>query len=755
MGSGEIRTFVVLTVRGLENYYFVSQKGKAMKSTKTTKLHQIRKRRKAVQRNQQFQIESLERRDLLAIDLVGMELQITGGSYQDDVSILSTRGGKDIIVSRQATRPDGNQTTETKTFLATAVSTIVVQLDAGNDSVSNGTSKPMTAYGGSGNDVLRGGAGVDKLFGQSGNDLLYGNGGNDVLWGGTGNDSIWGMTGEDLIYGEDGDDTLRGGDGDDKIEGGLGADKIWGNAGQDELSGLNFLALKNDPDGNNIIYGGDGNDKLSGFGGQDFLSGGIGKDYLQGGGGHDTLLGDDDDDVLNGGEGNDWLDGGFGNDSLSGYNGHDKLYGLDGHDSLDGGAGNDSLYGGNQNDKLLGDVGNDLLQGNNGHDTIDGGDGNDDLQGGANDDYLTGKEGHDKLNGGSGKDTLIGGAGVDTMTGGAGIDKIVAIDGLADQIFAGEALTSTDRDELWVDNGDVVANQIVVNNARAIDQKAVHLVHSFRSYKVNGNLVTTPMTISATLDLKDPSPTAEDNGAVYRSTLGTDGVPLFPTAGLSYKNVDQGATGTCYFLARLSSIAKTHPQHIRDMVTELGDGSYAVQFFDQLGGRIFVRVDSDFYHLDGTISARYANFGSANGMWVAVLEKAWAIHRYGTGSYDHIEGGHSATVNTSKALGLSHSDHWAIDHTPAGFVNAMRAALNAGYTVIMSGPAALSDGLPVSAEDKHRGQHVFVVHSIQSDSTGKPIKVNLYNLYGGDLRVITDFAKLQYFASKAVFARPA
>ena len=724
-----------------------------MKSTKTSKLHQNSKRRKAVQRNQQFQIESLERRDLLAIDLVGMELQITGGSYQDDVSILSTRGGLDIVVSRQVT--DVAQTTETKTFLATAVSTIVVQLNAGNDSVSNGTSKPMTAYGGSGNDVLRGGAGVDKLFGQSGIDLLYGNGGNDVLWGGTGNDSIWGIDGADLIYGEDGDDTLRGGDGDDKIEGGLGADKIWGNAGQDQLWGLNGLASHNSPDGANTIYGGDDNDKLYGSGGKDVLSGGIGNDSLQGGGDNDVLYGDDDNDGLNGGEGNDWLEGGFGDDTLYGHNGHDKLYGLDGHDTLDGGAGNDSLYGGNQNDRLLGDAGNDLLQGNNGHDRLDGGDGDDNLQGGANDDYLTGKNGNDKLDGGSGKDTLIGGAGVDTMTGGAGIDKIVAVDGLTDQIFAGEAFTSVDRDELWVDSGDVSANQTVITNAWAIDQKAVHMVHGFRSYKVNGISVTTPMTISATLDLKDPSPTAEDSGAVYRSSIGTEDVPLFPTAGLSYKNVDQGATGTCYFLARLSSLAKTHPQHIRDMVTELGDGSYAVQFFDQQGGRVFVRVDSDFYRSDDTFSVRYANFGAANGMWVAVLEKAWAIHRYGTGSYDHIEGGHSATVNTSKALGLNHSDHWAIDHTPSGFVNAMRAALNAGYTVIMSGPAALKDSLPVSVENLHRGQHVFVVHSIQSDSTGKPIKVNLYNLYGGDLTVITDFAKLQYFASKAVFARPA
>jgi hypothetical protein len=84
----------------------------------------------------------------------------------------------------------------------------------------------------------------------------------------------------------------------------------------------------------------------------------------------------------------------------------------------------------------------------------------------------------------------------------------------------------------------------------------------------------------------------------------------------------------------------------------------------------------------------------------------------------------------------------------------MKSALAAGRTVIMSAPAALSDTLAITAQNKHWGQHVFVVHHIDSDSSGNPTKVHLYDLYGGPLKVITDFTRLQYFASKAVFAWP-
>ena len=722
-----------------------------MNSNKASQQSKNKKLRRQAKRKQELAIESLEQRNLMAIDLVSGILQITGGLYQDEVSILTSRTGE-ITATRKETILSQNPTTESKTFSAAAINAITVRLSSGNDSVNNGTSKAMTAYGGNGNDFMRGGSGADKLFGEAGDDTLNGYTGNDILRGGTENDTIYGFAGDDSIHGEDGNDTLNGGDGLDLIQGGLGADIIRGDADGDSLYGLFNNSLPGDIDGNNVMYGGDGNDLMKSAAGVDYQYGGSGTDSLYGGSGNDVMYGEGENDFMLGQDGNDWLEGSVGDDILSGGNGNDKLYGHDGNDNLLGDSGNDSLYGGNQNDKLYGHDGDDLMQGNNGHDVLDGGDGADDMTGGANDDYLKGQDGNDFMHGNTGNDTLLGGNGTDTMYGGLGIDKIVAIDGAADLFFGGDTAANSDRDELWSDGQDALVNLTVINNAKAVDPKAVHVINSFRSYTVNSLPQTTPMTLGAAL--ADPSPVVDDIGGVYLSKSETGNVPLFPTTGIAYNNIDQGATGTCYFLARLSSLAKTHPQHIVDMVTEMGDGSYAVQFYNQSGGRVFVRVDSDFYRANSNDSIRYAHFGPTTGMWAAVIEKAWAIHRYGTGSYDVIEGGNSATVSTSKALGLSQIDVWAIDNTPTAFVNAMKVALAQGRSVIMSAPAAISNSLAMTPSNQHWGQHVFVVHSIDTDASGNATKVKLYNLYGGGLTEITDFTRLQFFASKAAIIWP-
>jgi Calx-beta domain/RTX calcium-binding nonapeptide repeat (4 copies) len=119
-----------------------------------------------------------------------------------------------------------------------------------------------------------------------------------------------------------------------------------------------------------------------------WLFGGSGYDSLSGGGGNDTIDGGADDDTLHGGDGSDTVTGGSG------------------HDSLDGGAGDDSLAGADGNDALTGDAGNDTLDGGDANDTLDGGDGDDILTGGAGDDALYGGAGTDTLSGGSGNNSL-------------------------------------------------------------------------------------------------------------------------------------------------------------------------------------------------------------------------------------------------------------------------------------------------------------------------------------------------------------
>ncbi|MEQ1906171.1 MAG: C2 family cysteine protease [Pirellulaceae bacterium] len=749
----------------------------------------------------------------MTIALVGTELQVYGSGNRDEVTISI---GRDSVLTAVRDEYIGTvKKTESKSYDSSLVSSILVRAGDGNDLVTNNTSKRLHAYGGFGDDILLGGSGNDKLYGQggndlhwgyaghdeidggagddtlrggigndllfdeegnnqfhgddgddilndgdgastlrggdgsdkiyaddgadwiygeSGNDIILGEGGNDTIRGGLGNDLIDGQAGADLIYGEDGDDSLRGGDDNDILNGGLGADNIRGNNGNDRLYGRENGLSRNALDGANVLYGEDGNDRIYGFGGIDTIYGGIGNDQIVGGGANDFLYGETGDDIILGEAGNDVIDGSYGNDLLSGNDGDDQLKGSFGKD------------------QLLGDDGNDSLKGESDQDILKGGNGNDVLEGGTYDDRLFGEAGNDQLFGNEGRDALFGGIGSDQMYGGLGADKIISVDGALDLIFGGDGVATSDRDELWLDQADALPNLPAVNAVKAIDPKAVHTINNFRSYTVNGVPVGTPMTLG--VDLVDPSPTTEDIGDVSL-TKASYTIPLFPEGGIAYDNIDQGAIGTCYFLARLSSLAKTHPQHIYDMVTELGDGSYAVQFYNQSGGRVFVRVDSDFYKNNETNDVQYARYDTAHGMWVAVIEKAWAIHRYGTGSYNQIEGGNSANVNTSKALGLNHLDIWANLHSPASFVNVMQSALSAGKTVIMSGPAAISDTLAMTAANKHNGEHVMVVHSIETNAAGQPTKVKLYKLYGGPLVEISDFTRLQFFASKAVIAEPA
>jgi Ca2+-binding RTX toxin-like protein len=67
-----------------------------------------------------------------------------------------------------------------------AVQSVVFSGGDGNDFLNaSGTSTPVTADGGAGDDILIGGAGDDILIGGGGADLLIGGGGNDILIGGS------------------------------------------------------------------------------------------------------------------------------------------------------------------------------------------------------------------------------------------------------------------------------------------------------------------------------------------------------------------------------------------------------------------------------------------------------------------------------------------------------------------------------------------------------------------------------------------
>ncbi|HWS35190.1 MAG TPA: calcium-binding protein, partial [Actinoplanes sp.] len=92
------------------------------------------------------------------------------------------------------------------------------------DSITNRTSLPLSASGGSGNDVITGGSAADAIYGGAGNDSIHGHAGNDAIYGDAGNDTIHGYDGNDAIYGGAGNDTIHGHGGNDSLYGGDGND---------------------------------------------------------------------------------------------------------------------------------------------------------------------------------------------------------------------------------------------------------------------------------------------------------------------------------------------------------------------------------------------------------------------------------------------------------------------------------------------------------------------------------------------------
>jgi RTX calcium-binding nonapeptide repeat (4 copies) len=91
-----------------------------------------------------------------------------------------------------------------------------VDLGSGNDR-GLAVDGAVTAFGRTGNDMLRSGRGADALHGGRGADLVVAGAGDDTLTGGGGNDRLLGGSGRDRI-----DD----GGGSDRVLGGSGADRI-------------------------------------------------------------------------------------------------------------------------------------------------------------------------------------------------------------------------------------------------------------------------------------------------------------------------------------------------------------------------------------------------------------------------------------------------------------------------------------------------------------------------------------------------
>jgi hypothetical protein len=145
---------------------------------------------------------------------------------------------------------------------------------------------------------------------------------------------------------------------------------------------------------------------------------------------------------------------------------------------------------------------------------------------------------------------------------------------------------------------------------------------------------------------------------------------LFGTSGPDTADLNQGGVNDCYFLAALGAVALNHPDIIRNMFTDNGDGTFTVRFYHN-GQPEYVTVDRyapvkangrlvyDGHDRKATLDdPGHPELGP---IWVILAEKAYAqlnqsgwLGRDGTNSYCGILGadnhgldyGHSADVLT-------------------------------------------------------------------------------------------------------------
>lgn len=275
-----------------------------------------------------------------------------------------------------------------------------------------------------------------------------------------------------------------------------------------------------------------------------------------------------------------------------------------------------------------------------------------------------------------------------------GDDSMVSVGGGADSVTGGAGL-----DTFWTDSSDKLADVETAETAA----RSVHSIASFAqsvSLEVAGQEIADPVA-----------------GYSYSDLFVNQ--PLF-AAGPEYNDIKQGALGDCYFLAGLSAIAQSDPALIRQSITALGDGTYAIRFFKS-GVANYYRVDAQLPTSGSSPAyAKLTRYGSE--LWVALLEKAFAQFRYGQNSYASIEGGWMDEAYTA-ITGLGYSSYSTSAYTADALAQKMQNDLLAGHALTA---ASAGDIAPIV------GGHAYEIHAVEYDTTTGTWYVTVYNPWGVD-----------------------
>lgn len=193
-------------------------------------------------------------------------------------------------------------------------------------------------------------------------------------------------------------------------------------------------------------------------------------------------------------------------------------------------------------------------------------------------------------------------------------------------------------------------------------------------------------------DLPDPTLVSGPSLA-YRSLA----LPLFGPAGPIAADINQGADGDCVLDAALVELAVNHPDLVRSMFRDNGDGTYAVRFFVD-GAEIWETVNRQLPVTSGG-SLEYSNSGSnpSPSLWVPLLEKAYAqlsatglTDHPAINSYNNIDADPQQTV-LANLTGSIAQDYWTTDGAWSTYKALFIAALASGEDIMLGTGAASTD----------------------------------------------------------------
>lgn len=191
--------------------------------------------------------------------------------------------------------------------------------------------------------------------------------------------------------------------------------------------------------------------------------------------------------------------------------------------------------------------------------------------------------------------------------------------------------------------------------------------------------------------------------------------------GVHHDDVVQNELGDCFLLASLSALAAVRPAAIEAALTDHGDGTYTVRFFEKQGrGRlrpVEIRVDADL-PTRSTGELVYAQGRAPGELWPALIEKAWATWKGGYGEL--ALGGYARDALT------------ALTGAPVDFYNPMRALESRDLWQLLTEAHAEGRAMVIGTGEAPREglvpMHLYAVVGVREEAGEK--RVTLRNPYG-------------------------